>query len=84
MTNITLHGLSQTRFSLSPSLIMKKCQGKNNLQRKIHAFKFKVNWILQNSHAKFASKFKMLEVTMVSKPNGALGVEIEPTIYLVP
>jgi hypothetical protein len=43
MTNSTLHGLSQTSFSLLPSLIMKKCQGKNNLQQKIHAFKFKVN-----------------------------------------
>jgi hypothetical protein len=62
---------------------VKTCQGKKNLQLLTHVFEFKVNCILSNSHAKLASKAKMLKDTMVLEPNGALGVEIKLIVNLV-
>lgn len=74
----------QIKSSLLPSLIVKTCQGKKNLQWKTHVFEFKVDWILSYSHAKLVSKAKMLKDTMVSKPNGALGVDLNQLLTLYP
>jgi hypothetical protein len=68
-----------TRSGFLSSFTTKKCQGKDNMWWGTHFFWFRMSWVFSASHAIFASTSKLIRVTMLSKVDDPLTVEIEPT-----